>query len=154
MMILTINLNIDDEIKDQLHSYGKMLRHEIYRVTGVFQKEKRTFAFPYRFMNQAITDQGKRTVNEQAVLLYKKRCINPKEKPDIAGIWFKDSCRFSEDRLLLKANGSTNQKEWNLPLTVNEYQRKLIKAGNIIDVTIKEREDTWIAVVRLSLADS
>lgn len=145
---LTVNLDIDDHIKEQLDSYGKILRHEIYRIAGVFQKEKRAFPFPYRFMNQTIPEQCKKIVIKQAELLYKKRCIKPKAKLDFSAIWSKDACKFSIGDHSLKLSRK-NGKTWILPLTVDKEQEKLILAGSIIDVTIKKQQEFLIAAIRI-----
>lgn len=55
-MILTIELSlkVNDEIDKLLQGYGKLMRHEVYKIVGVFQKRGQIFHLPYRAVNRKL----------------------------------------------------------------------------------------------------
>ncbi len=98
-MLTTIKISLaaDDDDRQRLHRYGKIMRHEIYRVAGVFLKEKRVFAFPYRYISNQIAWDCKQIVVEQATLLYQKRMRNVKATINYSSIWSANACMIQAD---------------------------------------------------------
>lgn len=70
-MILTVELylKVNDETVTLLQEYGKLMRHEIYKVVGVFQKRGQIFNLPYRAISRHLAPSARHLVIKQAKLL-------------------------------------------------------------------------------------
>lgn len=152
-MLILIPLVIDDETKAVLENYGKLFRHEIYRIAGVFHKEKRIFAFPYRLINKSISTQCRRSVIEQAVLYYQMKQGTSNKKLPFISVWRKEACTlhmpvYKTNPYLLELS-CANQQRCTLPLCINDKQVKILQAGNIIDITVMKQNENWTAAVRI-----
>lgn len=152
-MLILIPLVIDDETKTALESYGKIFRHEIYRIAGIYHKEKRIFAFPYRLVNKNITMQCRRIVVEQAVLYYQTQQSSSNKRLPFVSVWTNEACtlhkpvhRTDPYRLELSC---ADKKRCVLPLSINDKQAKMLQTGNIIDITITKQAENWTAGIRI-----
>ena len=69
-MILTVELylKVNDETVTLLQEYGKLMRHEIYKVVGVFQKRGQIFNLPYRAISRHLAPSARHLVIKQAKL--------------------------------------------------------------------------------------
>ena len=107
-MILTVELylKVNDETVTLLQEYGKLMRHEIYKVVGVFQKRGQVFNLPYRAVSRKLAPGARHLVMKQAKILYEKRCTNPDEKPDFSSVWPTKACRIENHFLLFRCRDS------------------------------------------------
>ncbi len=76
----TIPIQMQEITQVQLNQYGKQMRHEIYRITALFQKQKRSFAYPIRYLNDEISLPMRRMITDQAIQFFQLRMIHPEIK--------------------------------------------------------------------------
>ena len=152
-MILTVELylKVNDETVTLLQEYGKLMRHEIYKVVGVFQKRGQVFNLPYRAISRHLAPGARHLVMKQAKLLYEKRCTNPDEKPDFSSIWSSQACRIENHYLLFKLDSKESvHQQWHVPFSTVDHSAAVLSTGDVIDVTLKQQESAWFAYVRIS----
>lgn len=153
-MFITVKLvlKVEKQIVDELHTYEKGMKHEIYKVAGVFQKEQRIFAYPYRNISNVVSWDSKQNVIDEAVAYYKKKQKKHKAQLDFSSVWSKKSYVLHEEGYLLLTLGrSQGAKVLNVPFYVHEQQIKQIKRGVCKDMTIKERSDNWFAFILVEI---
>lgn len=151
-MINTVKLHlyIDNKMKEQLQDYGRLMRHEIYKIAGVFQKEQRIFAFPYRSISNLISTDNKPCVIKQAEILYHIRSRTPYEKLSFSSIWSFQSCCIQEHQLRLQPGSYSHNQIWDISFTIVKNKEGTLMTGKVIDVTIMEQNAIWFAYVRLN----
>ena len=152
-MILTVELylKVNDETVTLLQEYGKLMRHEIYKVVGVFQKRGQVFNLPYRAVSRKLAPGARHLVMKQAKILYEKRCTNPDEKPDFSSIWPTKACRIENHFLLLRLDTEESDHELrHIPFSTDDNSAAVLSTGNMIDVTLKQQESAWFAYVRIN----
>ncbi len=152
-MILTVELSlkVNDETETLLQEYGKLMRHEIYKVVGVFQKQGQIFNLPYRVISRQLDPSARHLVMKQAKLLYEKRCTNPDIKPDFSSIWSSRSCRMENHSLLFKLDSKEPGHQQRLiPFSTVDHSEAVLSMGKVIDVTLKQQESAWFAYVRIN----
>lgn len=149
-MLVTLVLQIDpqDPIIEELRRYGKMMRHEIYRICGVFQKQQCTFAYPYRYMNDSLAWASRELLIKQAITLYDKRKEDPKAKLDFIAIWAKQSYRllYEESLLILNLGGGQRKREMMIPFVLGEGST-LANKELWGEVKLREMQHQWFADV-------
>lgn len=153
-MLITIKLicQVNDDLKEHLHSYEKAMKHEIYKVAGVFQKENRIFAFPYKQISNDVSWNSKQNVIDQASIFYGKKQKKHKANLDFSSVWSNRSYWIHFDgRLELELGRNQGAKHIFLPFYVHERQIKQLQKGEYRDMTIKERGKEWFAFIWLDM---
>lgn len=75
-----IPIQMQETTQVQLNQYGKQMRHEIYRITALFQKQKRSFAYPIHYLNDEISLPMRRMIAAQAIWFFQLRMMHPEVK--------------------------------------------------------------------------
>lgn len=149
---MKLSLTANDEEQQRLHSYGKIMRHEIYKVAGVFLREKRIFPFPYRYISNQIAWDCKQIVVEQAAILYQKRMCNAKASINYSSIWSANACMIQTDGFLVfYLKKDRNKPAFKVHFRLNDDQFRIITKGNVMRIIIKENGESLFAYIHLTV---
>ena len=146
--VIKLRLIVNEEQAHQLQAYGRAFRHEVYRVSGVFQKEERIFAFPYRYISDTMTQLAKRQVVIEASKLYRIKQRHPYAKLDYVGVWASDSFSFVEGKSICFVLGKQDGiRRISIPFDgdVNTLSIEAIR-----DVTVKLRDEHCFGFLRMA----
>lgn len=145
-------LKVDNELENELSNYERIMKHEIYRIAGVFKKEKRVFEFRYKFISNAVSWYSKSIVLEQAKIYYEKERQGKKPKLDFSSIWSDYSYKIIETGLLLLELGvSEHKRNLKVPFYVHEQQMQRIKMGKVKEMVIQHQGIHWFAFVNVEI---
>lgn len=145
-------MKVSDQLSEDLHKYENSMKHEIYKVCGVFEKEQRIFAFPYKLISNSVSWNSKQNVIDQAAILYKKKQRNHKISLDFSSVWSYRSYTILEDGILeLELGERSAHRRLKIPFYVHEYQMAKLRKGTCKDMTIKKRDKNWFAFVLVEI---
>lgn len=145
-------MQVNEQLEHELMSYERIMKHEIYRIAGVFKKEQRAFHFRYRNISDEISWFSKSLVVEQAKLFYEMERKGKHPTLDFSSMWSKHSYNIDDSGLLLLELGVSEQRKiLKVPFYVHEQQLQNLKMGELKEMIIKHRGDDWFAFVTISM---
>lgn len=153
-MYITVKLvlKVNEVIIEDLRNYENGMKHEIYKVAGVFKKENRIFAYPYRYISNIVSWNSKQKVIDEATLYYKKKQKKHKAELDFSSKWSYHSYELHEEGYLsLTLGRAQGARILRVPFYVHDEQIQKIKRGTYKDMTIKERGDHWFAFILVEI---
>lgn len=152
MITIKLICKVNQELADELHTYEKFMKHEIYKVAGVFEKEQRIFAFPYKQIENDVSWDSKQNVIDQAVIYYGKKQKKHKATLDFSSVWSNRSYSIHEEgEIELELGRNQGKRHLHIPFYVHEHQMEQLRQGTYKDMFIKERGDQWFAFIWLDL---
>lgn len=144
---MTLRIHAANVSKEQLRGYGKAMRHEIYRICGVFQKQRRTFAYPYRYMSESVAWDSRSYIVAAAKKLYEQRMQDPRAKSDFIAVWPNHAYRIAHEQCMLVL--TLAEREVMIPFEPRESKAPLHDKHRLGSVVLREKEDVWYADITM-----
>lgn len=143
-----LTLLVNDEQKQQLQAYGRVFRHEVYRVAGVFHKQQRVFAFPYRYLCDELDLHAKRQVVLAAARYDRAKQLSSHAKLDYIAVWPSDALILDElSRIHFPLGRKEGVRSVIIPFEGDEEVLRRLAQNLDCEVVLKQCQDHWLAYV-------
>ena len=150
MKTVKLILIVNEEQNHQLHTYACAFKHEVYKIAGVFQKEQRICAFPYRYISNQIAWTSKQQVVTQAQQYYRLKQRHPTTKLDFMAVWSGESVVFKESGHIQFLLGTDQMKRYLIiPFMCDEELLNVLRCGLLKELTLKQRGEHWFAFLHM-----
>lgn len=147
-------LRVDEQLQAELEEYERYMKHEIYKIAGVFKKRKAVFEFRYKYISNQISWHSKGIVLEQAKKYYQNEGKRKHAKLDFSSIWSEYSYQIDfQGVLALELGREQGARKLSVPFYVHEQQIQRLQAGKRKDLTIKHRGENWFAFIVLEMPE-
>lgn len=145
--IVKLILMVDEETKQELSNYERAMKHEIYKIAGVFKKNKRIFPIRYAAISNQIASHAKEQVRIQAQVYYEDTKKRKHPVLDFSSIWSERSYHLDRNGMLKLI--ISKEKVITIPFSVSDTQIKRMQNGIYHELTIKQRGEHWFAFLRI-----
>ena len=145
LRMVKLVLIVNEEASDQLQAYGRIFKHEVYKIAGVFGKRRQVFAFPYRYLSDRIAWSSQRQVMEQAAQYYRLKQRRRRAKLDFIACWSGDFV-YEDGKQQLQLPLSDHDY-LILPFVSDDAALAMLHRGKITKLTLKQRGEFWFAFV-------
>lgn len=145
--IVKLILMVDEETKQELTAYERAMKHEIYKIAGVFKKNKRVFPIRYAAISNQIASHAKEQVRTQAQVYYEDSKKGKHPVLDFSSIWGVRGYRLERDGMLKLI--ISKEKIITIPFSASDTQIKRLQNGSYHELTIKQRGEHWFGFLRI-----
>lgn len=130
------------------------MKHEIYKIAGVFKKHRKVFNFRYAYISKLLSRQAKGIVCKQAQCYYEEMSKGKHPILDFSSIWNAQS--FSIDMqgfLILRLQEENPAASLLIPFHVSKTQLQRLQMGKYKEVIIKQRDEHWFAFLSMDISE-
>lgn len=144
-------LMVEERQAHQLHAYGQVFKHEVYKVAGVFRKQQKVFAFPYRTISNAVAWDSKGQVVQQAAHYYRMKQRHRQAKLDYIAVWSEASIACKEGKQVQFLLGKNHRPSAvTVPFECDESALIILHRGRLMEMTVKQRGEHWFAFAQVA----